>query len=304
MSLFLSIFTDDILPIFVLAGVGFALARLVGASVKTLSAVSFHALSPCLIFEQLAASQVGFSESWRVAAFCVAITAAIGGAAYGAALVLRLAPTTRTTFLLVSMFSNSGNYALPVVLFAFGQQALAYASVYFVVSAVLVYSVGVVIAASGRRDLQQAVTGIVRVPAVWAVAASLLVLALDVEVPASVMRPISLLSSAAIPVMLLVLGAQIERHTAPEQPRAVAVAVALSLLVAPILAFVLADVLHLEGPARQAAIIEASMPAAVVTTVLALEFELDANFATSVVVFTTMLSPFTLIALIAYLKAT
>ena len=44
------------------------------------------------------------------------------------------------------------------------------------------------------------------------------------------------------------------------------------------------------------------MPAAVATTVLALEFELDANFATSVVIFSTLLSPFTLVALIAYLK--
>jgi predicted permease len=116
------------------------------------------------------------------------------------------------------------------------------------------------------------------------------------------MRPVSLLSSAAIPVMLLVLGAQLERHTAPEQPRAVAVAVVLSLLVTPLIAFGFAALLHLEGAARQAAIIEASMPAAVVTTVLALEFELDANFATSVVMFTTLLSPLTLVALIAYLQ--
>lgn len=302
MSLVLSIFSEDILPIFVLAAVGFLLARLVGANVKTLSAVSFHALSPCLIFEQLATSHVGFSESWRVAVFCVLLTGAIGAAAYGASLGLRLSQTTRTTFLLVSMFSNSGNYALPVVLFAFGQQALAYASVYFVVSAVLVYSVGVVVAASGRRHLTSALIGLIRVPAVWAVAASLLVMVAGIEVPTPVMRPISLLSSAAIPVMLLVLGAQLERHTAPEQPRAVAVAVALSLLLAPAIAFLLAGVLGLDGAARQASIVEASMPAAVVTTVLALEFELDANFATSVVMFTTLLSPITLVALIAYLR--
>ena len=44
------------------------------------------------------------------------------------------------------------------------------------------------------------------------------------------------------------------------------------------------------------------MPAAVVTTVLALEFDLDAAFSTSVVFFTTILSPLTLVWLIAYLK--
>ena len=44
------------------------------------------------------------------------------------------------------------------------------------------------------------------------------------------------------------------------------------------------------------------MPAAVITTVLALEFDLDASFATSVVFLTTLLSPITLVVLIAYLK--
>ena len=56
------------------------------------------------------------------------------------------------------------------------------------------------------------------------------------------------------------------------------------------------------GAAKQAAIIEASMPAAVMTTVLALEFNLDAEFSTSLVFVTTLLSPVTLVLLIAYLQ--
>ena len=44
------------------------------------------------------------------------------------------------------------------------------------------------------------------------------------------------------------------------------------------------------------------MPAAVITTVLALEFNLDAGFATSAVFLSTVLSPFTLVLLIAYLQ--
>ena len=303
MSLIFSIFINDIAPIFILAGVGFYLARRTGASVKTLSAVSFHALSPCLVFDQLVTSRVGLSQSWRMVAFCLLITAAIGVAAFSAAAALRLEGATRTSFLLVVMFSNSGNYALPVVLFAFGQGALAFASVYFVTSALLVYSVGVAVAASGRGSMKAALTAVLRVPAMWAVVAALIVLASGVTVPMPVMRPIGLLSNAAIPVMLLVLGAQLERHTRTEHPAAVASAVGLSLVVAPILAFGLAGLLGLEGAARQAAIIEASMPAAVATTVLALEFELDANLSTSVVLFSTILSPFTLVLLIAYLRS-
>ena len=302
MSLVASIFLNDIAPIFVLAAVGFLLARRAGADVKTLSTASFNALSPCLVFSQLVTARVGLSQSWRVVAFCVVITAAIGVAAYGVAGALRLRGTTRTSFLLVVLFSNSGNYALPVILFAFGNEALAFASVYFVTSAILVYTFGVFVAASGRASAGLALRRVMGVPAVWATLAAVVMMSLGLAVPEAVMRPVGLLSDAAIPVMLLVLGMQLERHSKPEHPTAVSAAVVLSLIVAPAMAFALAALIGLEGPARQAAIIEASMPAAVATTVLALEFELDASFATSVVLFSTLLSPFTLVALIAWLQ--
>ena len=60
--------------------------------------------------------------------------------------------------------------------------------------------------------------------------------------------------------------------------------------------------LGLTGAARQAAILQASMPAAVITTVLALEFDAAPAFVTSVVFVSTLLSPLTLTLLIAYLR--
>jgi hypothetical protein len=301
-SLILSIFTQDILPIFVIAAVGFILARRFGASVKTVSTLTFHALSPCLVFTQLVSSGASWSGAWRVALFCVLLTAAIGVAARLLSLPFHLDRTTLSSFLLVVMFSNSGNYALPVVLFAFGRESLAFASVYFVTSAILVYTWGVFVAARGRRGIGAALAGVLRVPALYATIGAVLVLASGVDVPLAVMRPIALLSDAAIPVMILVLGMQLERAARPARPGVVAAAVALSIVVAPIIAFALAGALGLTGAARQAAIIEASMPSAVITTVLALEFDLDAAFATSVVMCSTLLSPITLVLLIAYLQ--
>lgn len=302
MQLVTSIFFSDILPIFVIAAIGFLLARRLGANVKTLATVTFNALSPCLVFDQLVTAQISGSQSLRVVAFCVLLTIAIGIAARLTSMPLRLDRTTLSSFLLVAMFSNSGNYALPVVLFAFGKEALAFASVYFVTSAILIYTAGILVAASGHGSVRTALARLFRVPAVYAVAAAVIVLATGASVPVAVMRPIRLLSDAAIPVMLLVLGMQLERATTPKHPMAVAAAVVLSLVIAPVIAFGLTALLGLAGAARQAAIIEASMPAAVITTVLALEFDLDAGFATNVVFFTTLLSPITLVILIAYLQ--
>ena len=302
MRLLLSIFANDIVPIFAIAGIGFLLAHHFDASVETVSKVSFNALSPCLVFYQLVTSKITGPEFGRMALFCVLLTAAMGLAARLTAIPLRLDRRTLSSYLLVVMFSNSGNYALPVVLFAFGREALAYASVYFVTTAILVYTVGVFVAASGAPGVRPALMSVGRVPAIYAVVAAAMIMLTRVQLPQAAMRPIGMLSDAALPIMLLVMGMQLERAVMPKQPAAVAIAVLLSIGVSPIVGMGLSILLGLSGPARQAAILLASMPAAVVTTVLALEFDLDPSFATSAVLVSTMLSPFSLVLIIAYLQ--
>jgi malate permease and related proteins len=298
----LSILASDIVPIFAIAVAGFFLEKRLPGSVKVLSAIAFNALSPCLVFDQLVMSRLSGSDVARMALYCILLMAAMGVIARLVAIPLGLNRQMLSSFLLVVMFSNTGNYALPLVLFAFGQEALSFASVYFVTSAITVYTVGVFIAASSKQSLGRALTGVLRVPVLYALAAAGVIIMLRITPPTALMRPIGMLSDAALPMMLLILGMQLKRAVAPNRPIVVAAAVAISLLVAPIIGIALTSMLGLSGAARQAAIILASMPAAVITTVLALEFELDSSFITSVVFVSTLLSPLTLVLLIAWLR--
>jgi malate permease and related proteins len=301
-QLLLGIFASDILPIFVIAAIGFALARHLAVQVQTLSRVTFHALAPALVFNVLTTSTLTGLEFGRMAAFygLVAACALVMGRL--AAIPLRLDRASLSAFMLVVVCSNSGNYGLPVALLAFGREALTFASVYFVSSAIFSYTGGILLAASGRRSVGQALAGVVRVPAVYGAVAAAIVMGLGLPVPDAVARPMALLSDAALPMMVLVLGMQLERATWPERPDVVAVAAALSLVATPLAAFGAAHLLGLRGPAFQAGVLQASMPTAVVTTILALEFDVAPNFVTSVVCVTTLLSPVTLTLLIAYLQ--
>ncbi|HEY2383879.1 MAG TPA: AEC family transporter [Terriglobia bacterium] len=301
MNLLLSIFAADILPIFVIAGIGFLLARKLQASVRTLSHVVFYALVPCLGFRLLVTSKMTGPQVGRMALMAVLVTAAMGVLARVIVIPFRLDRSELSAFLLVVMFSNGGNYGLPVVLFAFGAEALTHATVYFVTSSILTYTVGVFLAAAGRRSIRQAVIGITKIPAIYGVVAAFIVIGMGIPVPMAFMRPIGMLSDAALPTMVLVLGMQLERATKPARPALVGVAVVLSLIAAPLVALGLAALLGLSGPARQAGVILASMPVAVVTTILALEFEIAPSFVTSAVFVSTLLSPLTLTPLIAHL---
>src|SRR6185369_9551615 len=303
MTLLLSIFASDILPIFAIAGVGFVLARTLAANVRTLSHVVFYALVPCLVFNLLVTSGMTSAEFGRMALLNVLVVASMAVIARVIAVPLGLSRPEMSAFMLVVMISNAGNYGLPVVLFAFGPDALAHASAFFVTGSLLTYTVGVFVAASGRRSMQQALGGVLRVPAIYAVAAAALVLATGTRLSLAITRPISMLGDAAIPMMILVLGMQLERATLPERPAVVAAAVLVSLVIAPLVALSLTAALGVTGPARQAAVCLASTPVAVITTILSLEFDVAPAFVTSAVLVSTLLSPFTLTPLIAYLQS-
>jgi predicted permease len=298
----LSVFFADILPIFLIAGVGYLLANRLQASVKTLAHVVFYALAPCLAFRMLVTSSISGPDAGRMALLAVLVTLVMGVLARIAAMPLRLNRAELSAFLLVVMFSNGGNYGLPVVLFAFGNDALAGATVYFVTSSILTYTVGVFLAASGRRSVSRALMGVTKIPAIYGIAAAALVLATGLSIPVTFARPIQLLGDAAIPIMILVLGMQLGHATVPERPIIVMAAVGLSLVAAPLVAIALTGLLGLAGGARQAGVVLASMPTAVITTILAVEFEVAPTFVTNVVFITTLLSPLTLTPLIAYLQ--
>jgi len=76
----------------------------------------------------------------------------------------------------------------------------------------------------------------------------------------------------------------------------------LRLVVAPFVAAGLAALMNLSGPARQAGILEASMPTAVVSTLIANEYEAEPQLVTGTVLLSTLLSPISLSIIIALLQ--
>jgi hypothetical protein len=302
MELLLSILISDILPVFAIAGAGFLLARYAGADVKTVARVVFYSLLPCLAFRLLVTSNPSGPNVGRLMLLAVLIMGAMGIVGYVAAKGVGLGGAHLRAFMMVVMFSNGGNYGLPVVRFAFGSEALTYATIFFLTGSVMTYVAGAFFASSRRRKIAGILDKIWKMPSLYGIAAALIVLAIGRPVPEAVMRPVALLSDAALPVMILVLGMQLERAVWPARPGIVLLAVGISLLVAPFVALGLVWLFGVTGPARQAAVILASMPVAVVTTILALEYELAPEFVTSAVFISTVASPLTLAPLIAYLR--
>lgn len=251
----------------------------------------------------LTSGQLDGDDITQMAAFAAASILIMGAITALIARLLGFERSFMVALLITVMFANAGNYGLSLTLFAFGEQAVAHASIYFVTSAFLVYTLGVVLASWGHSDLKTALLGVFKVPVIYAVIFALIYNWFEWQLPLPVDRTISLLSEAAIPVMIVLLGIQLYNAKISREIYKVGLSSGLRLVVFPLLAIGLASIFRLEGTAYQAGVVESAVPTAVLTTVLATEYDLEPSFVTTAVVVSTLISPLTLTPLLAYLGA-
>jgi predicted permease len=302
LSTLLEIFIQDIVPILLVIGLGYVFARRARPELRTLSRLTFYILSPCLVFVSLVESHVADGEIAQIVLFVVGVTLVMGVLAFLTARALRLSPRQTAGFVLAVTFVNAGNYGLGVNRLAFGPEVESRAVIYFVTSSVLVYTAGVLVAKGFAGGWRGAVKQLAGLPHVYALGLALLVRTMQWTVPQPLLDGLSLPAAAAIPLMLLLLGAQLANATIGHYWRPAIVGSGLSLIVAPLIAFGLASLLNLGTLTRQAVVLEASMPAAVVNTLIATEFEAEPQLVTSTVVLSTLISPITLSLIILLLK--
>lgn len=303
MSQLPELFLNNLLPVFLVAGAGYLLGRLTSIDPRSLSQATFFIFGPCLVFSLITGTQMDGADIVRMIGFTVFIILLVGGITWLAGKALKLERRLLMAVMLAAMFMNAGNYGLSVNLFAFGEEALAHASLFFVTSAVMTYTIGVVIASMGSASLKKSFLTLFKLPVVYALLLGVLSMSIGWSLPQPLERTVNLVGAASIPVMLVLLGLQVGRLQWSGNYSALGLANGMRLVVAPGLAIALSRLFGLEGSARQAGILEAAMPTAVLAVVLSTEFDLEPSFMTSAVFTTTFLSPLTLTPLLAYLGA-
>lgn len=300
----LQIFVDNIAPILIIAGVGYALGRSVQPDPRSISAVIFNVLSPSLVFYSLYDSDIGGGEIVTLFGGVIVLQTTMLGIAMAVMWMgSDIQPRQRANVLLATMSMNTGNYGLSLVAFAFGDAALSRAAVIFVANSMMNYTLGVYVASNGTTSPLQAVAAVLRTPAVYALIAALVFSALNFRLPLMVERPIVTLSGAAIPMMLLLLGLQLAQFKpVARSGRLLMTGVGLRMLVSPFIAAGITLLLGMTGDARTAFIVQGAMPTAVITLVLSTQFRLDRDLMLAFIFVSTLVSPFTLSVLVAILR--
>jgi len=302
-------FSEVLLPIVVITGLGFLLERVFPLDARTLNRVSLYVLSPCLLFVTLLRTEITGGEAVRLSLLMVLVVVVMSVVAYGVARAMRLDDAQRSGFMLAATFMNSGNYGLPATRFAFGELGFQYAVVGYLTQAFLSQTFAVYVASMSGGNRRAALTQVLRMPMIYAallaIGLRLLGVPLDERngvAAVGLFRGVRLVADATLPFLLLILGMQLQRRTPVGALAPVSMATALRLVASVPIAFAIAQVLGLGGLPLHVGVVQAAMPTAVNTTILALEFDTWPQFVSNVVVTTTIGSLVTLTLLIAVFR--
>lgn len=308
----LRVLMEVLLPVALVAAVGYALRRRLPLDQATLNRVVIYGMSPALIFTSLVTADLRGDTALQMLALSVGGALAMGAIAWVAGRAMGLRGGSLSALLLVSMFMNSGNYGLPASRFAFGEEGFTLALFFFVAQSVMGQTLGVAVAAAGaargERGLAREVAGrVLRMPQIYATTAALLVRWAGVDPSEGsgpllgAFRGLALIGEATLPMMLIVLGVQLAGGVVREEPRLVALASALRLVVSPLVAYGLGRALGMDDLSLAVGVMLAGMPAAVHTTITAIEFGSRPSLVVATVVATSLLSLLSLSAILTLL---
>lgn len=297
----LTTFANNLLPILLVSGAGFVLGKLLTVDSRSLGRVVFYVFSPLLVFDLMIKSTLTLQQAFTTVAFTASVITVMGLIAFLFGRLFRLERPYILAVILTVAFGNTGNYGLPLVKFAFGDEALAVASIFYVTTTILFNTVGVVVASIGHMDLKSALLGLFKLPIIYGVTLALFMKGIGVQLPLPISRTIEIAANGAIPLMLILLGLELTRIQWSHSFRALGLGVAVKLLLGPLVGLLFARLFGMHGTVHQGNVLEAAMPAAVATTVVATEYNLEPSLVTAIVFLGTALSPLTLTPLIVYL---
>lgn len=294
----LLIFVDNLLPIFLAAGVGAILAWKTDIEARHLSRVLFYVFSPALMFSLILKNVTPDLPIGKIAGVVILTILSVSGIVFLIGKFLGYDKEMIIAMIIPALCINTGNMGLPICLFVFGETGLIYATFVLIANVTMTYTVGVAVASMGKQNIKSALLGLLKLPMIYAVLAGFILVFTGWSLPTPITQAVDLLSDASIPIMLILLGMQLTKANLKANAKALSISVAARLILGPVIAFLFSPLLGVTGLAQQVTTLQCGMPGAVTSTVLATEYDVKPSFVTAAVTIGTLLSPLTLTPLI------
>ena len=263
-----------IFPIFAIVAVGYAYARVKKPDMAFANQLNMDLFVPALVFAALANKSFDLMSNWKLALGGTIIVLGSGLLAWP---VAKLMKVPANTLLPPMMFNNSGNMGLPLMVLAFGEQALPLAVVLFFVENTLHYSLG-----TWMLDHHAKLWNLWRVPVIAAAIAGLAVSLLRIELWAPLYIGIKMLGDVSIPLLLFSLGVRLTDSVSKDVTLGL-VGAALCPLAGMAIAWAMAPLLGVDDMQAGMLLIFGALPPAVLNYIFAEKYKQEPERVASIV---------------------
>jgi malate permease and related proteins len=197
-----------------------------------------------------------------------------------------------------STLFNSGFLGYPVVLGVYGSTGLVRAVFYDMGSTILFLGLGILFIIIFGGKYSSIIKRTVLFPPLWGIILGITVNLLNLNLGALPLDVLKYLSGAAIPIIMISLGLSLEVGVLKDYLDAATFVSTVRLIISPAIAFVLVTILGFSYINGTVTVVEAGMPSAMLSLVLAASYDLDIKAAAACIFMSTVLSMVTLPILI------
>ncbi len=313
MQVVIHIFLQNILPVFILIFLGFILSKKFKLDIQTLTKLNFYLFIPAFAFTNLYITKISIDA---LKAMLVAVLILIANFLLGLIIskMKHYDGGMENAFQNALMFYNSGNIGIPLITLVFSTGvyvvgndtpylsiALTTQIMVFVVQNISVNTIGFFNAGRANSHWKDALMQVVKMPAIYAVLLAFLLKMVPYDITQLPIWPaLVYIKGGLVPMALTALGIQLAKSKIQLGDKDAWLATAIRLILGPAMAFVFIHLLQIDGIVAQALFISSAVPTAVNTALIAVECKNHPDYATHVVILSTVLSSVTMIAAIFF----
>ena len=264
----------SVIPVLIVVLIGYAYGRWRRPDMSMINTLCMELLVPILIFSVLAGKNVQLDE---YGALAFGVTCIILGCGLITWILCLFFKIESKTFVPPMMFTNTGNLAFPLVLLAFGQEAMPAIVIVFIISQLLHFSLGFYI-----MDREAKILNPISTPTVFATMAGITVALTPAEINETILIPLDFLANTGVTLVLFALGIRMNSVSTRDLKIAVLGAIWCPL-VSLIIAFLLKPFLNLTPIQWSVFLLFAALPPAVLCFMLAEQYKQEPTRVASIV---------------------
>jgi len=270
--------------------------------IDVLNKLVIYAALPCLVFSSLYLADLSNIGTFIIMPVInIIIGIILGIIIFSLLSIKKYSKKAKWSIIVPIVIGNTGFLGFPIILGIFGQVALIKAIFYDMGTLIMFLALSIILMANFGGTLKVVIKRILAFPPLWATILGISFNFLNIPIGGIIEETLGYLAAATIPIIMISLGLSLKFDGLKDNLKVLSLGSATILLISPLFAFIIVNLLGFSGMVYNVAIVEAGMPSAMLALVLALNYKLDSNLVSDFLIFSTIFSLITLPIIIGIL---